>query len=163
MMFLRRIQATAIYLFLLSTVAGAQDKPIGYWESHLSYSSALGVSTDGRNLFTISKQAFFTYRPHTTEEPITYSKIEGMSDIGMQCVAYDMATSTAVLVYANGNIDLFKDNTFYNIPDLKLKTISGNKQVYQVYTDNGTAYLSSSIGVIVIDNTDALFKLHKFN
>lgn len=154
MIFLKRISAiTAVFTFW-AVMAGAQNKPIGYWESHLPYNNALGVATDGNTLYTLCVQAFFTYQgtnPNASPEP--FSKVEGMSDVGMQCVAYDMATSTAILVYSNGNIDLFKDNTFYNIPDLKVKTVAGNKNVNQIFTENGIAYLSTSLGVIVIDLT----------
>jgi hypothetical protein len=101
-------------------------------------------------MYAISKEAFFTINTHTAGI-VPYSKVNGMSDMGMQNVAYDMATSTAILVYANGNIDLFKDNTFTNIPDFKLKTVAGAKTVNQVYTENGKAYLSTSLGILVVD------------
>lgn len=134
-------------------MASAQDMPIGYWESLLPYNKARGVATSGNTLFTICNEAFFTFRPGNGELPVPYSKIEGMSGTGMQCVGYDMATSSVILVYTDGNIDIFKDNTFYNIPDLKIKTIAGAKEVYQVFTENGKAYLSTTLGVIVIDLT----------
>ena len=135
---------------LVSFVTVAQERPIGYWKSLLPYNSALGVATDGNTLYTICNQSFFTYnaREAKTEQ---YSKVEGMSDVGMQCISYDPATNTAILVYSNGNIDLFKDEIFYNIPDLKIKTVAGTKAVYQIYVENGMAYLSTSLGVLVID------------
>jgi hypothetical protein len=116
----------------------------------LPYSTALSIATDGNTLYTACKEAFFTYTP-SARDMKPYSKVEGMSEIGMLCLNYDLATSTAVLCYGNGNIDLFKDNTFYNIPDLKIKTIAGDKTVYEVNTLNGMAYLSSAQGIIVID------------
>jgi hypothetical protein len=150
MTFYKRAYTLILGFLSLATSSIAQDKPIGYWESHLPYDNAIGVATDGTKLFTICNQAFFTYDPAKNQMD-AYSKVEGMSDIGMQCVSYDPATSTAILVYANGNIDLFKNNTFYNIPDLKLKTVAGNKQVYQIYTENGTTFLSTSLGIILVD------------
>ena len=140
-----------ITLFLLCAfAASAQNKPIGYWDSYLPYNSSVGIATDGQTIFNICNQGFFTYKS-TSGDLEAYSKVNGMSDLGMQCVGYDVATSTTVLVYTDGNIDLFKDNTFYNIPDLQIKTVSGSKTVYRVYTENGTAYLSSALGVLVIN------------
>jgi len=133
------------------TTARAQDRPIGTWRSFLPFSSSIGVATNGNELYSISPQGFHTFNTLGGGELQAFSKVEGMHDIGMQCVGYDMATSTAVLVYTNGNIDLYKDNTFYNIPELKIRTVAGSKNVYSVYTRNGLAYLSTSIGVIVID------------
>ena len=136
-------------LFCVSN-ARAQDKPIGYWESHLPYNTALGVATDGTTVFTVTGQAFFTYNV-LTDEIQTYSKTDGMSDIGMQCIGYDPLTATVILCYQNGNIDLFKDNTFYNIPELKLLDVPTNKNINQVYIENGKAFLSTSLGVTEID------------
>lgn len=152
MMFLKRVFVFIMVLAAGAATAQVQNKPIGYWTSYFCYTSAMGVATDGNELFVAGAQAFFTYKATSNSaKPEAYSKVEGMSDIGMTCIGYDGATGTAVLVYANGNIDLFKDNTFYNIPDLKIKTIAGTKEVYEVFTENGKAYLSSSLGVLVID------------
>ncbi len=153
MIFLRHI-----LLFILF-VAGAlnvvaQDRPIGYWRSHLPYGSVIGVAADGSNMYAIGTKAFFTLRGDDLKAgPTTYSKVEGMADIGMQSVAYDATTGTTVFVYSNGNIDLFKEkeNTFYNIPDFKIKGISGTKSVSGVFAENGMAYVSTSIGILVID------------
>ena len=140
----------------------AQDKPIGYWESLLPYNTALGVATDGTTVFTVTGQAFFTYNV-LTDQIQTYSKTDGMSDIGMQCIGYDPLTETVILCYQNGNIDLFKDNTFYNIPDLKLLTVPTGKYVNQVYIEDGMAYLSTSLGVTEIDLSEkAIIKTLKF-
>jgi len=143
---------TIIAVFILCVInAAAQDRPIGYWRSHLPYNAPVGVATNGSTLYTICDMAFFTFKPTGGEQPVPYSKTDGMSDIGMQSVGYDVSTATAILVYTNGNIDLFKDNTFYNLPDLKVKNIAGSKEVFGIYTENGTAYLSTSLGILVID------------
>jgi hypothetical protein len=141
---------TVLLFTVAALVASAQEKPIGYWTSFLPYNTGLGLATDGGTLYTIAKQGFFTFKPSTGQWD-AYSKIDGMSDIGMQCIAYDDITATAILVYANGNIDLFKNNTFFNIPDLKIKVIAGDKTVFQAYAANGKAFLSSALGVLVID------------
>ncbi len=154
-------------LILFSFSLKAQNRPIGYWRSLLPYNTSVGVATDGKTLFNACSIAFFTMNGLDFNNIEPYSKVEGMSDVGMQHVAYDAATSTAILVYANGNIDLFKDNTFYNIPDLKLKTVAGSKNINGVYTENGTAYLSTSLGVIVVDmanyNTSETYQFYKNN
>ncbi len=128
----------------------SQNRPIGYWRSHLPYNSSVGVATDGITLYVATKQSFYTYNL-ATEELTPYSKVEGMSDVGMACIGYDTISQTAVLAYANGNIDLFTDGSFHNIPDLKLKSVTGSKKINDIYTENGYAYLSTDIGIIVID------------
>ena len=133
-----------------SAGAFAQGQPIGSWRAHMPYVEAISVATDGVTLFTATKQSFFTYNASQSE--ITpYSKVEGMADVGMAYVGYDPTTDFAILAYSNGNIDLFKDGTFFNIPDIKLKTLSGPKNINHIYTHNGLAYLSTSFGIVVIN------------
>lgn len=137
----------------------AQNSALGIWESHLPYNSAVGVATDGNTLYALCNQGFFTYNNvNNWEGPVPYSKSDGMSDLGMQCVGYDALTGTVVLGYSNGNIDLFKDKTFYNIPYYKLKTVAEAKKINQIYCNNGFAYLSATSGVIVIDLKERVIK-----
>ncbi len=143
--------------FFYSYVALSQDQPIGYWRSLLPYNASVGIAANGSNIFVITEQALFTMQTNSfNPQPLTYSKVSGMSDVGMKSVAYDNATSTAVLVYINGNVDLFKDkeNTFYNLPDFKTKSISGTKSVSKVFAENGKAFISTSIGIIVVNLTE---------
>src|SRR5689334_12195190 len=107
-------------IFLLANCFSvtAQDKSIGNWTAHMPYSNAISAATDGVTIFAISDESFFTY--NAAYDALTpYSKVEGMSDVGMSYVGYDATTGYAILAYKNGNIDLFKDETFFNIPDIK--------------------------------------------
>jgi len=138
-------------LMLFATIAAtAQDRPIGYWRAHMPYTNAENVATDGVTFYVVTKESFYTYNA-AQNEITAYSKVEGMADVEMSAIGYDDATGIALLAYKNANIDLFIDNTFYNIPDIKLKTITGNKNVNDVYAENGLAYLSMSFGVVVVD------------
>jgi hypothetical protein len=133
-----------------SLPAAAQDRPIGYWRGHLPYNNAIGVATDGQTVYAISEKGFFSYDP-IGGQISTYSKVEGMSDVGMAKIGYDATTETVVLAYTNSNIDLFRDNSFYNIPFLKNKPASGSKAVNDIYTDKGKAYLSTGLGIVVLN------------
>src|SRR5688500_289510 len=84
----------------------AQDRPIGYWRSHLPYNETICIATDGITAFVATPQSFYTNNT-ATEEITPYSKIDGMADVGMSYVAYDTLTETVVIGYSNSNIDLF--------------------------------------------------------
>ncbi len=137
-------------LSIIGLQANAQDRPIGYWRSHLPYNTAVSAAFDGITMYVASEQAFYTYNI-ATGELAPYSKVEGMADVGMSYVGYDALTRTAILAYKNSNIDLFKDGSFYNMPDLKLKTTSSTKNINHIYTHDGLAYLSTDVGIVVID------------
>ncbi|MBS1777304.1 MAG: T9SS type A sorting domain-containing protein [Bacteroidetes bacterium] len=138
-----------LLLFFCHANSQAQNMPIGYWRSHMPFTNAIAVATDGVTLFSASDQSFFTFNA-ASKELTTYSKVEGMSDVGIAALEYDAVTGLTVIGYTNGNIDLFKNETFFNIPDLKLKTISP-KTINDIYTENGLAYLSTSFGIVVLD------------
>jgi hypothetical protein len=144
----------SFYFFLVLLVntlqASAQERPIGRWRGHMPYSNAISAATDGVTVFAVSDESFYTYDA-ANGELSAYSKVEGMADVAMSYVAYDATSGYAILAYKNGNIDLFKDETFFNIPDIKLKSINGLKNIYNIYTENGTAYLSTSFGIVVLN------------
>lgn len=137
-------------ILLLPSVLQAQDRPIGFWRAHMPYSNATGIATDGVTLFAISEESFFSYNL-ASHELKGYSKVDGMSDIQMSCIGYDPVEDMVILAYKNANIDLFIHETFYNIPDIRLKTMNGVKEIYNVYTAGGLAYLSTSFGVVVVN------------
>lgn len=130
--------------------AQAQKIPIGQWQSHLPYNTALSIATDDVNVFVATRHSFYIYNA-ANEEAIPYSKVNGMSDIGMSKIGYDRLTETVVLGYTNSNIDLFNNGNFYNIPHLKQKNVSGTKKINHIYTADGQAYISTDVGVLVIN------------
>lgn len=128
----------------------AQERPIGYWRAHMPYNSAVSLASNGKEIFVATQKAFYIYNIGTKESE-SFSKVEGMSDVGMSWIGYDTYTSTAILAYANSNIDLYKDGSFYNLPEIKNKTVSGSKKVNRIYTEPGLAFLSTDQGIVVID------------
>lgn len=135
---------------LLGIPALAQETSIGQWRMHLPYKRALAVATDGLQAFVATEEGFYTY--HRFEEELrSYSKVNGMSDQGMATLGYDPFTETVVLAYANGNLDLFDSRGFTNIPDLKNRMVTGTKTIHHILCLQGHAYISTDIGILVID------------
>lgn len=129
----------------------AQNQTIGSWRSHLPYNRVVSIATDGTTIYAAGQQSFYTY-DIVSKQVNTYSKVEGMSDVGLTYVATDIPTGTTILGYVNSNIDLFRDEAFYNVPYIKLKNVTGDKKIYNIYTpQNGYAYLSTGLGVVVLN------------
>lgn len=136
----------------LFTAAQAQKggPGVGQWKSFIPYGQVNGVVTDGTTFFCSTTAGFFTYnREDGSLTP--YSKANGMGDIGMSGIAYDKTTGYAVLAYTNSNVDLFKDNTFYSQPELKITQVGGDKTIYHVAASDGQGYLSTGIGLLVLN------------
>lgn len=150
--FIRVIAITAIAAFCAISPAPAQQggPAVEQWKSYLPFSQVNAVVTDGTTFFCSTTSGFFTYnREDGSLTP--YTKVNGMSDIGMTGIGYDKTTRSALLAYSNSNIDIFKDGSFYNIPDLKSSQGSGDKTIHNVNTDEGLGYLSSGIGLLIVN------------
>lgn len=139
-----------LYSFLGAQILYAQSQPIGQWRSHMPYNKVVSAATDGNKIYVAGQYSFYTY-DILKNEISTYSKVNGMSDVQPIYVAHDNNTGYTLLTYNNSNIDLFKDETFYNIPQIKLKVMTGDKKIYHAYIENGYAYLSTGLGIIVVN------------
>lgn len=139
----------ALLLFSCFT-ASAQQRPVGFWRAHLPTNNAQGIATDGRINYVITRKGFFTF---TTDGGFTetFSKVEGLHDTNPVAVAYDRETGSCIIGYNNSNIDLFQHNNFKVLPDLKNKSFSGSKAIRNIFTYNRKAYLSTGLGIVVID------------
>lgn len=144
--------ATASLLTFSTINYGQLNRPaVGGWNTYLPYGGVIDFdSRDGQTFHCISKDAFWILNDATGDIE-RYSKSNGMSDVGMSFITYDYLTEQVVLIYQNGNIDVFKDGQFDNIPDVKISTVPGNKEIYHAYTNRGLLYMSTGLGLIVVD------------
>lgn len=128
----------------------AQLPPIGYWREHLDYRPAIQV-LKGDKIYCATTAALFSVDDE--EEIRRYSKVTGLTDIGIRCIGWDTTTAQLVVAYNNNNLDILRKEFVTNIGDIKRSPISGNKTIYNIYCRNGLAYLCSGLGVIVTNLT----------
>lgn len=123
---------------------------IGQWREHLPYRSATHLSAAGSKVICATPYSFFTYGTddNTLER---FSRMTGLAETGVSMMLYDDASAKLLLAYANSNIDVISDNRIDNIPDIKISSVSGDKTVYNIFFKDNKAYLSSGVGVIVVD------------
>lgn len=125
--------------------------PIGEWREHLSYQNAIQV-VKGDKLYCATLTNLFSV--DSGNELERYSKISGLNDIGIQCIGWDATTQQLVIAYNNSNLDvLTASGSVKNIGDIKRSSLTGNKTIYNIYCKDGFAYLSSGLGVIVVNLT----------
>lgn len=144
---------SALSLFSSPALLRAQtERPyVSGWNTYLPYANVIDFDTDDNDMFyCISRSSFFTYK-HSEGLLERYSKANGMNDVEMAFIEADDYTGKVALIYLNGNIDLFKDGKFENVPDLKVSTVPGDKTLYAAHARNGKLYISSGIGLIIVD------------
>jgi hypothetical protein len=124
--------------------------PIGTWRAHPPYYSVLDIALTENFAYAVSPYASF-YIDKTENSFNPLSKIQGLTDVGISAVGYDKVTSTVVIGYENGNIDLIKDREIINMPDITRATIVGSKKLNHISFHKGFAYVSSDFGMVVLN------------
>ncbi|WP_223648571.1 two-component regulator propeller domain-containing protein [Hymenobacter psoromatis] len=138
-------------MLLAATGAWAQGAAYGDWQLYLPARHPQGLANAGNRLYVIDQSSFYFYDKdlHTTQ---VLSRRDGLSDVGATALAYDSASAQLVIVYKNGNIDLLGTNgKVRNISDLLRKESQVAKAITQVQVYNGLAYVSTNLGVVVLD------------
>ena len=146
---MKRIFLSLIILFAFVSTKG-QNIPTYSWQEHLSFQNAKCIVEVENNIYCATEKGLFYYN----KDDYTISrlnKINGLSDVGISCLAYDKENKIVIIAYNNTNIDLIKNESVVNITDIKLKDIFGEKKINSIYINNGIAYLSCSFGLVLLD------------
>ena len=128
----------------------SKEVPVGHWREHLAYYATHAVVNLGDRMLVAAESSLF-FLDKKTGNTERFSKVAGLSDAGINLLAYDPQTKTVVITYTNANIDIVQGNKVYNISDLKLKTIEGSKEISQIVFADGKAYLACGFGIVVLN------------
>lgn len=123
---------------------------IGQWRDHLPYQSALDVSAGNGKVYCATPYSVFSIdiAENLAER---MSRLSGLSETGVNAICYDEINDKLLIAYRNSNIDIVFRNDVFNVPDIKRKNITGDKTIYDIFSFNKDFYLSTGIGVIVVD------------
>ena len=139
-----------ITCFIFSFSVLKAQTPVGTWSDHLSYTTAKGVAAGSKEIFASTGSSLISYnRAYAELRKIT--KIEGLTETGISAIAWSEDYNTLVVAYLTTNVDLMKDNTIYNIPDISRKYIPGKKTINRIRINGKYAFLACSFGIVLID------------
>ncbi len=136
--------------FLLAAQNPVQ--PIGNWREHLSYQHCTQVVL-GDKIYAATDAAVFSI--DNKNQISRNTKITGLTDIGVAAIAWDATAAQLIIAYSNSNLDILKGSIVTNMGDIQRSTYVGDKSILSIYCNNGLAYISSGLGIIVVD-------LHKY-
>jgi Two component regulator propeller len=140
-----------LYLFAFVSLAAQQPLPaIGLWREHLPYNSAIDLAFGNGKIFCATPYSLFSVV--TSDKTIErMSRITGLSETGINAIYYDNTNEKLVVGYGNSNIDIIYRNDIINVPDLKRDNVTGDKNIYNIYSLGKNYYLSTGLGVVVVD------------
>lgn len=126
---------------------------IGEWRQHLPWQRAVSVSQSDTKIYYATEWAVVEI-DKADRSPRFLSKVEGLSDVGMNFIRFNRAANVLLLVYANSNIDLWNpsNGSVINLPFIqKNVNISGDKKIYDVVFEGKNAYLACGFGILKLN------------
>ncbi|MCD4731803.1 MAG: T9SS type A sorting domain-containing protein [Bacteroidales bacterium] len=140
-----------VQLFLIPPVF-TQEVGIGEWRDHLPYKSTVSVTASKENVYCATPYSIFYYNKN--ENSVSrFTRITGLSDIGIVRVGFNQDYNTLLVAYENTNIDLVKGNMIINMRDIiNSDAITPEEKIINnvMFIDN-LAYLSCGFGIVVLD------------
>jgi len=119
------------------------------WKDHLSYRNCKHVAESDNFIAVTTDIGLMTFNK-TNNEISTYSRINGLSDIGISAVQA-LPNDQFIIGYTNGNIDIISSSEVINIPDLKNKQIRGEKQINHFHIKENIAYCSTGFALLLVN------------
>lgn len=138
----------------MSFLIKGQEKSIGSWTDHLSYSRGTSIDTDGENIYCGTTSGLFVY--NTKDKSIfRKNKINGLTEVSIQKLAFNPYNEMLLIIYSSGGIDIIntKNSQVYTIPFLKNTTLFNDKAVNHISFNEEMAYLSFSFGIIELNTS----------
>jgi len=136
-----------LLIMLALAVPGKSQSRVGEWQDHLSFSQAISLVEARGIIYCATRSGLFSFDPATSEIS-KWSKINGLSDLEISCLAYSEDQNMLIIAYANSNIDLLINNQIVNIPDIKHKMMTGSKRINSIDVQGDDALLSCGFGII---------------
>jgi len=126
---------------------------IGEWRQHLPWQRVTYVTQSATKVYCATELAVVEI-DKTDRSTRFLTKVEGLSDVGVQLIRYNAAADMLLLAYSNSNIDLWKPSNgqVINLPFIRSNiNLIGDRVIYDVYFDGAFAYLACGFGVVKLD------------
>src|SRR5688572_29798772 len=120
------------------------------WREHAPYQSAIDVTSSDNKIYVATPYSLFSV-DRNSKEIERISKVSGLSETGVSTIKFDPLSKKLLIAFSNSNIDIVDKDGIHNVPGLKRANLPGDKNIYHIYPDNQLAYLSTGLGVIVLD------------
>ena len=125
---------------------------IGQWRSYLPYQVGLSVTQSEDKVFYASSYSIIVLDKLDSSVELI-SKVEGLSDAGMNVLKYDPYNKTLIITYTNGNMDLMTDDgQIFNLPFIQTTAILGDKEIVDIHVaSEEKAYFAMGFGLKVLN------------
>ncbi|MFZ2338478.1 MAG: T9SS type A sorting domain-containing protein [Bacteroidales bacterium] len=145
---MKKLLSITVSAFILFTLKG--QTPVGSWTDHLNYNTAAGISGNADIIYSSTGASILVYEAGMNEIR-KLSPVNGLSETGIASTGWSETNSTLIIAYTSLNIDLVRESSIENIPDIRNRFPYGQKKINRIRTRDNYAYLASGYGIIIAD------------
>lgn len=151
---MKRNHKLFFYLFIfigyLHPAAGQSDIPIGQWRTHFNYHQSYNLAFLGDKIYSSTGNGLLEI-DLINESLSTLSKANLLSDAGITSLAASTEADALVIGYSNGNIDVLKESTTYNINSLLRDNRPSSKRINDIFFTPTSLFTCTGFGLLEID------------
>jgi hypothetical protein len=136
------------FVFVFST--SIAQVPMQDWRLFTPPSKAQKIAASSTHVYAILGNGLFEQQIDG-DDNFLWTAANYLSDINLSSIYFDAPSQTLFVGYANGNLDLIKNNTLTNLPALLLSNVLGNKHYTKFVREGEFIYASTGIGILKID------------
>ena len=118
---------------------------IGSWREHYNNSN-IKQAIKGDRIYLATTNQLIAYNESNGKIEFI-GKSSGLHEIGIQKIAWDTKTEQLIIAYTNSAIDIMKGGQVYLINDIKTTTLYNNKQINNIKTADGLAFIETTFGI----------------
>lgn len=145
-----------LYFIILLCLLSVYHLYANDWIIYASYHNATKAVKGDSRIFVVANGDLFSYDTEDNSVEL-YDKTNVLSDFGIKDIAYSSAEKRLVVLYENGNIDLLgMNNTRWNMPDLKTKTLE-DKTINELKVVGSEALISLNSGLALLNLKEGYF------
>lgn len=120
------------------------------WRDHFPNRGTIAVAEGNNRVYAANQYMVYSYSLQDNSLE-TISKVDKLSDVGISAMAFDATSSTLVVGYENGNIDLIRNGTSMNINSIVNSDMFGVKTINDITIESGRCYFSCGFGIVYFD------------
>ncbi len=139
-----------VLIFLLSAHLLSAQVATGQWRLHVNAVKAQDVCFGNNKVLAAFENGVLEYDVEHHEKT-EWNKVNHLSEVLVSCVVFDTASNSFWIGYENGNMDKLDGSTVYNLPALKLSSISGDKKIIKFISKGKYLYAATRFGIMKID------------
>jgi len=140
-----------LFLFLFTLFSWSQTDFTSNWEDFYSYNNVKDFIKVNSKIYAVTDNAVFIF-DENSQEITKLSSIHGLSGETTTSLYFSEAFQKLIIGYSTGLIEVVSDNGKITIAnDIERLTITGEKEIHNIYEYNNKLYLSTPFAIVVYD------------